>query len=224
MHLLAPEHPGAFGHMLQAIDFALADVREVALVGDDRGPLEQVVRETFRPHVVLAGGEPDGVPLLAGRSPVDGRAAAYVCEHFACRRPVTEPEETARAARPDPMSRLLTFPAQRTGKFIVLIAALVVVAALSPLSGKFEDAQENETVEWLPQNAESVKALKAIERFPDGEVSPAVTVISRAGGLTAEDRARGAAAGRGPQRQARRRTRATPKARSRPRMARRCWS
>ena len=41
--------------------------------------------------MVLAGGEPDGVPLLQGREPVDGRAAAYVCEHFACQRPVTEP-------------------------------------------------------------------------------------------------------------------------------------
>ena len=93
VHQLAPEHPGAFGHVLQAIDFALADVREVALVGDDRGPLEDVVRETFRPHVVLAGGAPDGVPLLEGREPVDGRAAAYVCERFTCRRPVTEPGE-----------------------------------------------------------------------------------------------------------------------------------
>ena len=53
------------------------------------------MRSAFRPHVVLAGGEPDGVPLLAGREPVDGRAAAYVCERFACRRPVTEPEELA---------------------------------------------------------------------------------------------------------------------------------
>jgi uncharacterized protein len=68
-------------------------VREVALVGEDREPLEQVVREAFRPHVVLAGGRADGVPLLEGRSPVDGRAAAYVCERFACLRPVTEPQE-----------------------------------------------------------------------------------------------------------------------------------
>jgi uncharacterized protein YyaL (SSP411 family) len=93
LHTLAPQHPTAFGHLLQAIDFHLADVREVALVGPDREPLERVVREAFRPHVVLAGGEPDGVPLLEGRTPVDGRAAAYVCEHFACRRPVTEPDE-----------------------------------------------------------------------------------------------------------------------------------
>ena len=70
-------------------------MREVALVGPDLEPLERVVRSTFRPHVVLAGGEPDGVPLLAGREPVDGRAAAYVCERFACQRPVTEPAELA---------------------------------------------------------------------------------------------------------------------------------
>jgi uncharacterized protein len=96
LHALAPEHAGAFGHLLSAIDFLLADVREVALVGDDRAPLEQVVREAFRPHVVLAGGAADGVPLLEGREPVGGRAAAYVCERFTCLRPVTEPDELRR--------------------------------------------------------------------------------------------------------------------------------
>jgi uncharacterized protein YyaL (SSP411 family) len=93
LHVIAPEHAAGFGHLLQAIDFLLAAVREIALVGDDRAPLERVVREAFRPHVVLAGGPVDGVPLLEGREPVEGRAAAYVCERFACRRPVTEPDE-----------------------------------------------------------------------------------------------------------------------------------
>ena len=55
------------------------------------------MRGAYRPHVVLAGGEPDGVPLLAGRAPVDGRAAAYVCEHFVCQAPVTTAEELAAA-------------------------------------------------------------------------------------------------------------------------------
>jgi uncharacterized protein len=92
LHTLAAQHPGAFGHLLAAIDFLLGDVREVALVGDGREPLEAVVREAFRPHIVLAGGDA-GVPLLEGREPVGGRAAAYVCERFACQRPVTEPDE-----------------------------------------------------------------------------------------------------------------------------------
>jgi uncharacterized protein YyaL (SSP411 family) len=101
LHTVAVEHPTGFGHLLQALDFQLSDVREVAIVGEDAAPLERVVRGEYRPHVVLAGGRPDGVPLLAGREPVDGRAAAYVCEHFACRRPVTEPGELAALLEPD---------------------------------------------------------------------------------------------------------------------------
>jgi uncharacterized protein YyaL (SSP411 family) len=93
LHQVAPQHPAAFGHYLQALDFHLAPVREVAIVGPGAEPLERVVRGAFRPHVVLAGGPAGDVPLLAGREPVDGRAAAYVCEHFSCRRPVTEPDE-----------------------------------------------------------------------------------------------------------------------------------
>jgi len=101
LHTVAPQHPLAFGHLLQAMDFRFAPAREVAIVGTDADALESVVRSAFRPHLVVAGGtEPSGVPLLAGREPVGGRAAAYVCERFACRRPVTEP--AALAALLDP--------------------------------------------------------------------------------------------------------------------------
>ena len=100
---IAPQHPQAFAHLLQAIDFQLAPTREVALVGEEIEPLDRVVRSRFRPHLVVAatladGGHGDdggGPALLHGRTPVEGRAAAYVCENFACRRPVTEPEELA---------------------------------------------------------------------------------------------------------------------------------
>ena len=97
--LFAPavRHPHAFGHLLTAADFYLAPVREVAIVGPQPEPLLEVVRSEYRPHVVLAGGAEDGVPLLAGRVPVDGRAAAYVSEHFVCKAPVTTPEELAAA-------------------------------------------------------------------------------------------------------------------------------
>ena len=97
LHEIAPRHPTAFGHVLRAIDFHLRTVREVALVGPDDGVarLAAVVRSKLRPGLVLAGGRgPDeAVPLLRDRDPIDGVAAAYVCEHFACRRPVTEPDE-----------------------------------------------------------------------------------------------------------------------------------
>jgi uncharacterized protein YyaL (SSP411 family) len=95
LHELAPRHPQAFGHLLCALDFQLSPVREVALVGESH-ELERVVRGAFRPHLVLAGGAPDGVPLLADRPTVGGRAAAYVCERFACKAPVTEPQELER--------------------------------------------------------------------------------------------------------------------------------
>jgi hypothetical protein len=98
LHEIAARHPTAFGHLLQALDFHLAPRREVALAGDPGGVAElaAVVREASRPHLVLAGGPGDGstqVPLMEQRTPVDGRAAAYVCERFACQRPVTQPEE-----------------------------------------------------------------------------------------------------------------------------------
>ena len=100
VHEIAPQHPAAFGHLLQAMAFAIGPAREVAIVGPAAGAdaLARVVRDTFRPRVVLAGGPAAdaSVPLLAGREPVDGEAAAYVCERFACQRPVTTPTELER--------------------------------------------------------------------------------------------------------------------------------
>ena len=105
-------------------------------------------------------------------------------------------------------------------KFFVLALALVVVFALFPASGKFEDAQENEATSFLPGDAESVKALKAIEQFPDGQVAPAVTVIARDGGLTPEDQREGAAARREPEERPAADHQGHARARSRPRTAR----
>jgi uncharacterized protein YyaL (SSP411 family) len=89
LHEVAGRHPQAFAHLLQALDFHFAQVKEVAIVGPDSGALARVVRSAFRPHLVLAGGEPDGVPLLEGRT----EPGAYVCENFTCQRPVTDPAE-----------------------------------------------------------------------------------------------------------------------------------
>jgi uncharacterized protein len=98
----AGQHAQAFGHLLQAMRFYFSPKREVGLVGEPLDSLAHAVRRRFHPTIVLAGMGPDdseaeaAVPLLAGRTPVDGKPAAYVCENFACNLPVTEPQELER--------------------------------------------------------------------------------------------------------------------------------
>ncbi|HET6571191.1 MAG TPA: thioredoxin domain-containing protein [Solirubrobacterales bacterium] len=93
----APRRPDAFAHLLRGFDFALAPVKEVALIGDDLSELAAVVRSEYRPHVAMAGGPEgsDSPPLLLERSAVDGRPTAYVCRHFACQAPTTDPRTLA---------------------------------------------------------------------------------------------------------------------------------
>jgi uncharacterized protein YyaL (SSP411 family) len=64
------------------------------VTGPDPEPLLKVVRGRFLPNKVV--GLADGkakIPLLAERTPVNGKAAAYVCENMACKKPVTDPAE-----------------------------------------------------------------------------------------------------------------------------------
>jgi uncharacterized protein len=104
LKLLAPataRRPDAFGHLLLALDFDAGPGRELAIVvapdgepGRDASPLLEVVRSRFRNSLVVAAGPEgsDSPPLLDGRVTVGGEPAAYVCEEFACRAPVTTTE------------------------------------------------------------------------------------------------------------------------------------
>jgi uncharacterized protein YyaL (SSP411 family) len=95
--------PTGFGRLLSSLDFDLAAHKEVAIVGDPGAPdtraLLAVVREGYRPNTVvaLASGPDDPLaselPLLADRPRLDSRATAYVCEHYACQSPTTDPAE-----------------------------------------------------------------------------------------------------------------------------------
>jgi uncharacterized protein len=93
--------PSAFGHALSALDLYLSASKEIAIVGDlgAAGPLLDEVWRRYLPNAILAAADDAGagrtVPLLADRSPQDGRPAAYVCERFVCQRPVTEPAALA---------------------------------------------------------------------------------------------------------------------------------
>ena len=94
------QYPLGFSHWLQAASYDLSQPREIALVGDlgahDTQAMLAVLRDGYRPHQVVAVGEPGAegvtVPILQNRTSVDGRATAYVCIKMVCRPPVMEAE------------------------------------------------------------------------------------------------------------------------------------
>jgi len=87
--------PGFFAWALCGIDLWLSPPRELAIAGDVDAPVARAALAPFRPTTVVAVGPSEDVPLLAGKGLVGGRTAVYVCERFACKAPVTEPEEVA---------------------------------------------------------------------------------------------------------------------------------
>jgi uncharacterized protein YyaL (SSP411 family) len=85
--------PTEFAWSLNALDLYLATPREIAIVGPPDSAVARAALEPFEPNAVVAFGPAEGVPLLEGKEPVDGKPAVYVCERFACRRPVTDATE-----------------------------------------------------------------------------------------------------------------------------------
>jgi uncharacterized protein YyaL (SSP411 family) len=93
-------YPLGFARALNALDFRLGRPKEVAIVGRpgaaDTEAMLRVVFGPFLPNKVVAGaahGNGVAIPLLEGREQRDGRATAYVCEHYVCQAPTTDPEE-----------------------------------------------------------------------------------------------------------------------------------
>ncbi|MFI1990129.1 thioredoxin domain-containing protein [Actinoplanes sp. NPDC020271] len=89
-------HPRFAGYSAMVAEAALTGPYEIAVATDDR--TDPLVMEAYREApggTVIVVGAPDqpGVPLLADRPMIDGRATAYVCRGFVCDRPVTTPKE-----------------------------------------------------------------------------------------------------------------------------------
>jgi hypothetical protein len=98
-------HPSGFGRALCALDFYLSTPREVAIIGDsDSEDTQSLVSELWQgylPNKVIAQSQPEDpkaselIPLLRNRPQLNGKATVYVCEHFTCTSPATEPAELA---------------------------------------------------------------------------------------------------------------------------------
>jgi hypothetical protein len=78
----------------------LAPPRQIVIAGEPRKTTEMLsaIRARFLPYVSVLRVDSDATresfartnPAFGGMHPVDGKAAAYVCENFACQLPVTE--------------------------------------------------------------------------------------------------------------------------------------
>jgi uncharacterized protein YyaL (SSP411 family) len=93
---LVAQHPRFAGWGAAVAEAWLDGPREVAVVGEPHDPATAALRRTAllgtAPGAVLAVGAPgDAHPLLADRVLVGGVPAAYVCRHFVCDVPLTDP-------------------------------------------------------------------------------------------------------------------------------------
>ncbi len=97
--------PQALPQLLCAVELALEPPRHVVLAGDpaaaDFRALAAVLHEGLGPRRALLAADggagqrwlAERAPWLAEMRPVNGRATAFVCEHFTCQAPVTAPAD-----------------------------------------------------------------------------------------------------------------------------------
>ena len=97
------DQPAGFTGFLLGLHAALADSREIVIAGDldDAATQEMIatIRDLYLPNTVVLHrpDEPnpeiaDIAPFTQAQTTIDGRPAAYVCQNFACQRPVESVE------------------------------------------------------------------------------------------------------------------------------------
>lgn len=95
-------YPRAYSFSLIALLFGLTPSQEIVIVADknneDAQRMLDIVREGFRPFTVIMlyseekGKVKEVAPFIADYGTVKGRTAAYVCQDFTCKAPVTDVE------------------------------------------------------------------------------------------------------------------------------------
>lgn len=98
------QSPRAMPAMLAALGYSLSDPKQIVIVGKKTAPDTQALFKALHNHfipikiVVLA--DPENHTALSkmpsyiqAMTPLNGKATAYVCEHFVCKKPVTDPAD-----------------------------------------------------------------------------------------------------------------------------------
>ncbi|MBA4018093.1 MAG: thioredoxin domain-containing protein [Pirellula sp.] len=88
--------PTAVGQSMLALDLWLGPTQELVVAAPDaasRDEVLRILRRQFRPHQVVAAVPNTGksellAGLLAGKQPVAGKPALYICENFTCQAPI----------------------------------------------------------------------------------------------------------------------------------------
>jgi uncharacterized protein YyaL (SSP411 family) len=96
-------YPTGFGRLLCALDFHLGSPKEIVLVGDplaeETAALRDVIWSIYLPNKVVAPVTrasdrlAEVSPLARNRALGEGKPTAYVCEHFTCKNPTSNPQE-----------------------------------------------------------------------------------------------------------------------------------
>ena len=98
---LVSQHPLGFSNWLCALDFYLSQTKQIAIIGGIDNPaaldLLRTLCTTWLPNKVIAAYDPSdrtSVPelkLFENREMINNQPTVYVCEHYTCQAPVTDP-------------------------------------------------------------------------------------------------------------------------------------
>jgi hypothetical protein len=108
---LVSQHPLGFSNWLCALDFYLSQTKQIAIIGDIDNPaaldLLRTLCTTWLPNKVIAAYDPSdrtSVPelkLFENREMINNQPTVYLCEHYTCQAPVTDPASLRAQLRGD---------------------------------------------------------------------------------------------------------------------------
>ena len=107
---LLSRYPTGFTNWLCVLDFYLESPLEIAIIGPrenkDTMELLKTVFEKYLPNKIISGKQRNAstedieLPLLEGKTMVNGKPTAYVCQNYSCKFPVTDSISLAKQLMP----------------------------------------------------------------------------------------------------------------------------